>query len=333
MTIEDNTNLNPAPTAENRPVEQAAPAPKKDKRKKDPNDPTLVPFQLITVENRERLSRIGKPDNSTLSILLDAYDNKGAAISDEKAAQEIMALKNQVQIYKTDLQKAMDNAAKELKNAQDQNTVILKANDEFSKKVTALEQQIAALTAENTALKQENEQLQQTASAGAGAQDNSEFQEKFQAMQDRATRAEDEVKDNRKTIDNLLKVKKELEKQLEQTKAERDTAQSAYLNADRNPAPTNINEYPEGDILHFFPPLCAEMLDITARRLTEKRKDGLVVTPQIVLGDMFLKYTIQRWNNWFYWPVLNDNEIVAIAQDHDERLINIKMVKAALNIE
>lgn len=330
MTTEENKNLDPAPIAENTPVEQAAPAPKKDKRKKDPNDPTLVPFQLITVENRERLSRIGKPDNSTLNILLDAYENGGAA-TDEKLKQEITVLRNQVQIYKTDLQKATDNAAKELKTAQDQNTAILKANDEFSKKITALEQQIAALTAENTALKQENEQLQQTASAGA--HDDTELKEKLQVMTDRATRAEDEVKDNRKTIDNLLKVKKELEKQLEQTKAERDTAQSAYLNADRNPAPANINEYPEGDILHFFPPLCAELLDITARRLTEKRKDGLVVTPQIVLGDMFLKYTIQRWSNWFYWPVLNDNEIVAIAQDHDERLINIKMVKAALNIE
>lgn len=311
-------------------VETTTPAPKKDRRKKDPNDPTLVPFQLVTVENRERLARIGKADNDTLSILLDAYENGGAA-TDEKLKQEITVLRNQVQVYKTDLQKATDNAAKELKTAQDQNTAILKANDEFSKRITVLEQQITALTAENTALKQENEQLQQTASASA--HDDTELKEKLQVMTDRATRAEDEVKDNRKTIDNLLKVKKELEKQLEQTKAERDTAQSAYLNADRNPAPANINEYPEGDILHFFPPLCAEMLDITARRLTEKRKDGLVVTPQIILGDMFLKYTIQRWNNWFYWPVLTDNEIVAIAQDHDERLINIKMVKAALNIE
>ena len=334
MATEENKNLDPAPTAENTPVEQAAPAPKKDKRKKDPNDPTLVPFQLITVENRERLSRIGKPDNSTLSILLNAYENKSAAISDEKAAQEIMALKNQVQIYKTDLQKAMDNAAKELKNAQDQNTVILKANDEFSKKITALEQQIAALTAENTALKQENEQLQQTASASAGAQDNSEFKVKLQEMQDRATRAEDEIKDNRKTIEKLLEVKKELEKQLDKVTNERDTAQSAYLNADRKPnAPVSLNLYPEGDILHYFPALTARMLEVTAHRLTSKRKDGLEVTPQMILGDMFNKYTIQRWNNWFYWPVLTDGDIIEIATDIDERLSDIRMVKAAIGIE
>ena len=116
MTTEENKNLDPAPIAENTPVEQAAPAPKKDKRKKDPNDPTLVPFQLITVENRERLSRIGKPDNSTLNILLDAYEN-GSAATDEKLKQEITVLRNQVQVYKTDLQKATDNAAKELKTA------------------------------------------------------------------------------------------------------------------------------------------------------------------------------------------------------------------------
>lgn len=330
MATEENKIMDPAPVAENTPVEQAAPAPKKDKRKKDPNDPTLVPFQLITVENRERLARIGKPDNSTLSILLDAYEGKGAVISDEKAAQEILALKNQVQIYKTDLQKAMDNAAKELKNAQDQNAVILKTNDEFSKKITALEQQIAELNAENTELKQENEVLHASAGASEGTDKSA-----FQAMQDRATRAEDEVKDNRKTIDKLLEVKKELEKKLDKVTAERDTAQSAYLNADRKNegAPVSVNLYPEGDILHYFPTLTARMLEVTASRLTSKRNDGLEVTPQMILGDMFNKYTIQRWNNWFYWPVLTDDDIVELGMDVDERLNSIRMVKAALGIK
>ena len=121
---------------------------------------------------------------------------------------------------------------------------------------------------------------------------------------------------------------------LEQVTAERDTAQSAYLNTERAETPINaVNIYPEGDILHHFPVVTARMLDITAERLTAKRRDGITVTPTMILADMFNKYTIQRWNNWFYWPVLTDDDIIEIAESFDERLTSIRMIKAALNIQ
>ena len=100
---------NPEQPLENTPVTT-----KKDKRKKDPNDPTLVPFQLITVENRERLAAVGKPDNNTLAALLDAYENRGAAITDEQTKNTIEVLQNQVKTYKADLQKAMQNASNDI---------------------------------------------------------------------------------------------------------------------------------------------------------------------------------------------------------------------------
>lgn len=326
---------NPEQPLENTPVTT-----KKDKRKKDPNDPTLVPFQLITVENRERLAAVGKPDNSTLCILLDAYENRGAAVTDEQTKNTIEVLQNQVKTYKADLQKAMQNASDditkkdaELQKQTEANNTLLQENTALKQKITALEELIAASDTEIAELKKQISQAQEAAGS-SNDERIKELQSKLKTMTDRATRAEDEVKDNRKSIDGLRAAKAELEKRLEQVTAERDTAQSAYLNTERAETPINaVNIYPEGDILHYFPTITARMLDITAERLTAKRRDGLTITPAMILADMFNKYTIQRWNNWFYWPVLTDNDIIEIAETIDERLTSIRMIKAALNIE
>lgn len=314
--------------------------PKKDKRKKDPNDPTLVPFQLITVENRERLAAVGKPDNNTLTILLNAYENRGTAVTDEQTKNTIEVLQNQVKTYKVDLQKAMQNATNdiakkdaELQKQTETNNTLLQENTALKQKITALEELIAASDTEIAELKKQVT-LAQDAAGSSNDEHIKELQEKLKTMTDRATRAEDEIKDNRKSIDELRAAKAELEKRLEQVTAERDTAQSAYLNTERAEMPINaVNIYPEGDILHYFPTITARMLDITAERLTAKRRDGLTITPAMILADMFNKYTIQRWNNWFYWPVLTDNDIIEIAETIDERLTSIRMVKAALNIQ
>ena len=314
--------------------------PKKDKRKKDPNDPTLVPFQLITVENRERLAAIGKPDNSTLSTLLDAYENRDTAVTDEQTKNKIEVLQNQVKTYKADLQKAMQNASEditkkdaELQKLTEANNTLLQENAALKQKITALDEIIAASDTEIAELKKQVS-IAQDAAGSSNDERIKELQEKLKAMTDRATRAEDEVKDNRKSIDGLRAAKAELEKRLEQVTAERDTAQSAYLNTERAETPiTAVNIYPEGDILHHFPVVTARMLDITAERLTAKRRDGITVTPTMILADMFNKYTIQRWNNWFYWPVLTDDDIIEIAESVDGRLTSIRTVKAALNIQ
>ena len=315
------------PMQENTPAQTQEPV-KKDRRKKDPTEPTLVPFQLITPQNRERLARIGKADNNTLNALLDAYENKDtASLSDTDAAKEIIALKKQTQ----DMQSQLNATHETINTLKSTNA---QREDKLNSEITALKQQLSIkeqLIEEQkqqiAAFKQDNAASQNTDSALV------ELKQKLQAMTDRATRAEDEVKDNRVTIDKLLSVKAELEKKVDKITQERDTAQAAYLNTERQETPiAPVNIYPEGDILHFFPTITARMLDVTAKRLSQGRKDGNVVTPQMVLADMFNKYTIQRLTNWFYWPVLNDTEIVEIAQDIDSRLTNIRMVKAALNI-
>lgn len=315
------------PMQENTPAQTQEPV-KKDRRRKDPTEPTLVPFQLITPQNRERLAHIGKADNNTLNALLDAYENKDtASLSDTDAAKEIIALKKQTK----DMQSQLNAAHETINTLKSTNA---QTEDKLNSEITALKQQISIkeqLIEEQkqqiAAFKQDNAASQNTESALV------ELKQKLQAMTNRATRAEDEVKDNRVTIDKLLAVKAELEKKVDKITQERDTAQAAYLNTERQETPiAPVNIYPEGDILHYFPTITARMLDITAKRLSQGRKDGNVVTPQMVLADMFNKYTIQRLTNWFYWPVLNDTEIVEIAQDIDSRLTNIRMVKAALNI-
>ena len=315
------------PMQENTPAQTQEPV-KKDRRKKDPTEPTLVPFQLITPQNRERLARIGKADNNTLNALLDAYENKDtASLSDTDAAKEIIALKKQTQ----DMQSQLNAAHETINTLKSTNA---QKEDKLNAEITALKQQISI---KEQLIEEQKQQIAAFKQDNAAAQNADsalgELKQKLQAMTDRATRAEDEVKDNRVTIDKLLSVKAELEKKVDKITQERDTAQAAYLNTERQETPiAPVNIYPEGDILHFFPTITARMLDVTAKRLSQGRKNGNVVTPQMVLADMFNKYTIQRLTNWFYWPVLNDTEIVEIAQDIDSRLTNIRMVKAALNI-
>lgn len=47
----------------------------------------------------------------------------------------------------------------------------------------------------------------------------------------------------------------------------------------------------------------------TARRLSERY--GQSVTPAMILLDMFNRYTIERWSQWFYPFVLEDRDIEA----------------------
>ena len=306
---------------------------KQDKRKKEPGQPSVVPFQLITAENKARLANIGKPNDQTLTLLLDAYERN--ADPADPQSQNIIAQLQQ-----------------EIKNLKLQLTETQQSNSTGAAKQTQLEQTVQNLKAEIAAKDQEIAELKQKIADNAGEvaerdqkiseleskladnglEDDKEIETKIQQLTARATKAEDEVKDNRKLIDGLNAAKHELEKQLTQAQKERDEAREAYLNADKGEVSLIHNRYPEGDILHFMPDITALLLEETAVRLTAKRKDATVVTPQMILGDMFNRYTVLRQTILFYWPVLDDDDIVEIAQKVDKRLTTIKMVKAALGI-
>lgn len=78
-------------------------------------------------------------------------------------------------------------------------------------------------------------------------------------------------------------------------------------------------------VLDFMKPFPARLLALTAERLSQKYNRE--VTPIQVLGDMFLRYTIEKWSEWFYPWVISEDEIVAIAHEINPEITNIKQVK------
>lgn len=78
-------------------------------------------------------------------------------------------------------------------------------------------------------------------------------------------------------------------------------------------------------VLDFMKPFPARLLALTAERLSQKSNKE--VAPIKVLSDMFIKYTIEKWSEWFYKWVLTEDEIVAIAHEINPEITNIKQVK------
>lgn len=78
-------------------------------------------------------------------------------------------------------------------------------------------------------------------------------------------------------------------------------------------------------VLDFMKPFPARLLALTAERLSQKSNKE--VTPIKVLSDMFIKYTVEKWSEWFYPWVLTEAEIVAIAHEINPEITNIKQVK------
>lgn len=75
-------------------------------------------------------------------------------------------------------------------------------------------------------------------------------------------------------------------------------------------------------------PFTVALLEETARRLSERY--GKQVAPMAILTDMFLRYTIERWNEWFYKFILNDREILSIAQKINPDIKSIDQIKKAV---
>lgn len=75
-------------------------------------------------------------------------------------------------------------------------------------------------------------------------------------------------------------------------------------------------------------PFSVELLEKTATKLSEKY--GREVEPMQILVDMFLRYTIERWSEWFYPFVLNDAEIVETAHVINDEIRSISQIKKNL---
>lgn len=78
-------------------------------------------------------------------------------------------------------------------------------------------------------------------------------------------------------------------------------------------------------VLDLMKPFPARLLVLTAERLSQKYKRE--VTPIQVLGDMFLRYTIEKWSEWFYPWVLTEEEILEEAKKINPQITSIKQIK------
>ena len=135
----------------------------------------------------------------------------------------------------------------------------------------------------------------------------------IEAYRDNKKNLEDTIEENKKVINNLQENVEKLKEQIN------NNSFSPYKGND--------------DFLTDLPQLTARLLELTAEKLTEARKDDLQVTPAMIVGDMFLKYTVQKRTMWFYRWVLTDSEILQVAQDINPNINSIRMLRRILKID
>lgn len=320
--------------------------PKKDGRKKDPKAPNVLPFQLVSFTNRQRVNAIGKPNDATLGILLDAYEKGGAVSGTQADDKTIQQLQDEIKNLKLQLQEVKSANSSSANDLQKLNEEIAGLKQKLSAKeqeIAAKEQQITGKDAEIAAKEQTisdqatkianlMQRVSELENANATEAD-AEIQSRLQELTNRATKAEEEAKQAQTLINGLNEAKRNLQKDLDKAKKELKDAQDKYLDFERGATEGSANIYPEGDILHFFPTITARMLELTAQRLTASRTDGKEITPAMVLGDMFNRYTIDQFNLWFFKWVLSDSDMIAIAQEVEPKITSKKLLRAALGIK
>ena len=83
-------------------------------------------------------------------------------------------------------------------------------------------------------------------------------------------------------------------------------------------------------IRNTLKPFTVVLIELTATKLSEKF--GRNVEPIQILVDMFMRYTIERWNQWFSPFQLDDSEIVQAAQSINPEINSISQIKKTLSI-
>jgi hypothetical protein len=80
--------------------------------------------------------------------------------------------------------------------------------------------------------------------------------------------------------------------------------------------------------LDLLNPLTAELLKITSEKLSNKKNEN--ITPIRIVEDMFLRYTIEKNNQWFYKWVVTDAEILERANNFNPAIKSIEQLKKIL---
>ena len=121
--------------------------------------------------------------------------------------------------------------------------------------------------------------------------------------------------------DQLIASQKELNERHEQSLAENE-----LLKAEIKQLQVACNQIDWEKIKKSMKPFVVDLLELTARKLSDKYNQE--VTPMKVMVEMFLRYTIERWNQWFYPFVVKDDEIIRLAQQYNHDIKSISQLKS-----
>ncbi len=328
---------------------QDAQQPQKPERKLRP-----LPFNVSDATRQRFLNLFPKSNENALNQLLDKFQGSDDSVNTEleKARKETKDAIAETEALKAELKKLKEKPAPKSEDAEKLTELTAKMTElksqladaqktiaelekkkpetddtklnELQSKLTESEKQITEL---KQSIEQKDKMLKDMDKLTKGLPD-------VQKLKDRIGELEEQAKQDRKVMDGHTEQKKAYDdkiKELEtavQKAAEREQKLREQLETQ---IPNEFNETDE--FLSAFPPLTRMLLQKTAEKLTESRRDGQEIKPSMVLADMFLKYTTQKRTMWFYRWVLSDREIVEIARQINPNINSVRMLRMALKID
>ncbi len=200
-----------------------------------------------------------------------------------------------ITVRDADLLKRFDDTF-EVRNAPRNIEMLLDAYDECN----SLRRDFETLTANNNTLQEQNERLAAT---------NSELQQRLQQL-------EDSPANNAELQQRIT----ELEQQLAESQQTTEETGQSLADALQKLTAQRLSD---DAIVIDNPGFVGKLLTATAEKLSVKYKRE--ITPQMILQDMFLRYTVQRWSEWFYPFILKDKDIEEISG------YTISQIKQAIN--
>lgn len=97
---------------------------------------------------------------------------------------------------------------------------------------------------------------------------------------------------------------------------------STTLKTDVNTLQTGVIN---GVITIGLQPFTRKLLDLTVQRLAERYQKE--VSAEQILSDMFIRYTVFQYTQWFYPFVISDREIVEIVNEYNPEITTIGQVR------
>ena len=331
-----------------------------------------LPFN-ITDETRQRfLKHFEKSSDDSLNALLDAFEQRSDEPVDQRITElqgNIQNLQKQVRELTEKKQTAEQTANAKIVAVYKLEAQIEKLKAELAQKPTTqepdprieqLNSELMSLKGAHKKLQDEYQKLKEAQQTPADDSALKEAQKTIKELQDSIAEkdrmlremdqqtkglpdikdlkaklgaAEDRQKEDKKLIEGYQEQKKAFEEKVKKLEKliEGKDATIEELKSDAKAA--GFAPYDGDQFLSAFPNVIGLLLERTAEKLTDARKDGKTITPPMILGDMFLKYTCQKWTKWFYNWVLTDDEIVEIAQSINPNIKSVRMLRKVLNID